>query len=800
MSEDVSPVVNPSSCAPAMSFEEVVQRHLPLVYSTALRQVGWDSHLAEDVCQTVFIEFARMAPTLESEDAITGWLYRAARFAAAKIVRTEVRRRHRESVAARESDLITDHPISNSDGAHTDWEALCPHLDETMNELNEKDRNAILLRFFQRQDFRTVGAALGTSEDTARKRVARALEKLRDLLMQRGVTLPIMLLGTLISSNAAAAAPAAGLAATIVKSIGTAGTAVTSGGILPKYFALLKRHKITIGAAAALVAACLVALALKPPPQVVTYDLSKDFPMAANVTSAWSFGWTPILGGNFTRLGYLKKFLSDNGAAITAWQVSDTEAASVAKITDNRVAISWGGTFVGPPGTIWFGPEADTSSRNFSVIRCTVPPGGAGRYRIAAAVRSVFDGPVVPGDSEFHILKNGRELFGQFLTPDSGTTYSDTVRLAVGDTVDFVAGRGRNPTDRSGLKIHATLTTDLNSSRADLKNALSVAPIIISAPQSRGEPLGGATSLEVAAGGSTPIHYQWWRDRAPIPRATGSVLQLPSMSSQHIGQYFVTVSNHAGMITSSVARLTLSTCALIPRGLISWWSAEGTATDRFSGQHGERLPGTSFAPGRVGRALLFQGDAAGVRIPATPTLNIGSDGNFTVEMWIKPEVVAGKIPLVGWNSDTEYGANLSIVNGRLYASVRDKTGNPHQIVSRGAVVTAGAWSHIALAFDGRSGRMRLHANGDIVADAQTEPFHPRTQFDLEFGRRREGRLVFHYAGLMDEITLYNRALTREEIASIADAGGAGKCVSSGHAASASTSAKTAPSSFIHIRM
>src|SRR4029079_4598309 len=149
---------------------------LPLVYSAALRQVGGDRHLAEDVSQHVFAELARCAPHLSSEVVVAGWLYRATRFTAAKIVRSEKRRRVHETAAALEQE--TERMNASLDTQAPDWDALCPQLDEAMNELEDSDRTAILLRFFQRLEFRAVGAALKTSDDTAQKRVSRALEKL----------------------------------------------------------------------------------------------------------------------------------------------------------------------------------------------------------------------------------------------------------------------------------------------------------------------------------------------------------------------------------------------------------------------------------------------------------------------------------------------------------------------------------------------------------------------------------------------------------------------------------------------
>ena len=197
------------------AFAELVQRHVHLVHSAALRQVNGDAHLAQDVAQTVFTDLARKASSLARREVLTGWLYTSAHFAAAKIIRTENRRRDREEKFMRE-------PIHET-APEPDWEKLRPVLDAAMHELKETDREAILLRYFENRAFAEVGAKLGLNENAARMRVERALEKLRGTLTKRGVTTAAAL-ASVISANAVQIAPA-NLAATLTTaSIATAGT------------------------------------------------------------------------------------------------------------------------------------------------------------------------------------------------------------------------------------------------------------------------------------------------------------------------------------------------------------------------------------------------------------------------------------------------------------------------------------------------------------------------------------------------------------------------------------------------
>ena len=159
------------------AFGELVERHLAMVYSTARRMVG-DAHLAEDVAQGVFTVLAQKAATLGASQAVGGWLYNTTRHLATRTNRAEQRRREREQTAA------TVHSLETKD----DDKRILEHLEPALGELEEADRDALVLRYFEDRSLREVGRELAISEDATRMRVNRALERLRTIFARRGIT------------------------------------------------------------------------------------------------------------------------------------------------------------------------------------------------------------------------------------------------------------------------------------------------------------------------------------------------------------------------------------------------------------------------------------------------------------------------------------------------------------------------------------------------------------------------------------------------------------------------------------
>ena len=191
------------------AFAEIVRRHLDLVYSAARRQLR-SPQLAEEVAQSVFADLARHAGKLKPDTILTAWLYAVTRRTAIDVIRRESRRQLREQIAMETNSMNA----SSSTGFSPVWSDIEPLLDDAMAALDETDRSAILLRYFENKSLREIGEALGASEDAAQKRVSRAVERLREFFSKRNVAIGASGLAVLISANAVQSAPV-GLALTI---------------------------------------------------------------------------------------------------------------------------------------------------------------------------------------------------------------------------------------------------------------------------------------------------------------------------------------------------------------------------------------------------------------------------------------------------------------------------------------------------------------------------------------------------------------------------------------------------------
>jgi RNA polymerase sigma factor (sigma-70 family) len=276
------------------AFAELVQRHLGLVYSAALRRTGGRTHLAEDIAQKVFSDLARKAVALLRHPSLTGWLHRSTRYVAIDAVRAELRRE-------RLAQSLTAMPDQSSPPElPADWERLRPVLDEAMDQLKDRDRELVLLRYFNGLTFGEVGARLALTENAARMRAERALDQLRAHLGKRGVTSTTAALGLLLTNQSIATMPA-GLATAVT----TAALATAPAGVAASLVSLLLMSKLTVPAISAALAAGLTAVV-----------------------------WTAVAQDQNLELSTLRK----ENERLTQATAADAPASSVAAVADEYAA------------------------------------------------------------------------------------------------------------------------------------------------------------------------------------------------------------------------------------------------------------------------------------------------------------------------------------------------------------------------------------------------------------------------------------------------------------------------------
>jgi RNA polymerase sigma factor (sigma-70 family) len=328
------------------AFAEIVTRHVNKVYSVALRHTR-NPHSAEEITQAVFVILARKAEKLHQHVVLSGWLYQTARLTAVTLIRSEIRRARREQEAL----MQTSPNESESDP----WPHIAPLLDDAMAGLSETDRHAVVLRYFDGKSLKEVGAALGGSEDAAKMRVNRAVDKLRTFFAKRGVTTTTAVLTATISANSVQAAPAV-LAKSVTAVAITKGVAA-SGSTLTLIKGALKIMAWTKAKTAVVVSACVlltagtattIVICNQPKPVL---GIPKDWSILSGNTDQWNWANNTINGQ------------STNGDSILAStkQYGDVTISAIVNTTNRgadlafRMQDAYNGYVVcfAPDGTPW---------------------------------------------------------------------------------------------------------------------------------------------------------------------------------------------------------------------------------------------------------------------------------------------------------------------------------------------------------------------------------------------------------------------------------------------------------------
>ncbi len=231
----------------------------------------------------------------------------------------------------------------------------------------------------------------------------------------------------------------------------------------------------------------------------------------------------------------------------------------------------------------------------------------------------------------------------------------------------------------------------------------------------------------------------------------------------------------------------MAACVAVPSGAVAWWRGQSNSMDSVGINDGfvsARIPTSAYMTGKVGAAFHFQSvftpfGTNYMFVPGSADLEVGAGNGLTIEAWIKPDATVGLQPIVEWNDRAGIvGAGLNLNGAALEAYLTDTNGLTHSIVVRsvaGILVTS-AWQHVALTFSKSNGLATLYRDGVTVGQTNLGAFTPQTKAPLFLAFRPGLPAARTYAGGIDELTIYDRALTSAELQAIVSAGSEGKCL------------------------
>jgi len=248
------------------------------------------------------------------------------------------------------------------------------------------------------------------------------------------------------------------------------------------------------------------------------------------------------------------------------------------------------------------------------------------------------------------------------------------------------------------------------------------------------------------------------------------------------GTYTITVlsSDTNGEITAAgLVDIEVVSCTPAPANITAWWPADGNALDIVNGNDGTTNGGVAYEPGEIGMAFSLDGSSTYISVPASSSLDIGGTGTgITIEGWVSPGSITMEYtaPIIEWDSGTAIGVQFW-TSDTLFANLIDTNGYNNIIASDSGVVAEGVLQHVAVTYDEASGTAVLYCNGVAVETENLGSFVPQTTYPLNIGRRT-GAVIgdgYNFDGLIDELSIYNRALSATEIQTIYNAGSLGKC-------------------------
>jgi hypothetical protein len=311
----------------------------------------------------------------------------------------------------------------------------------------------------------------------------------------------------------------------------------------------------------------------------------------------------------------------------------------------------------------------------------------------------------------------------------------------------------------------------------------AIAPVITAQPINQTVTVGGTATFTVGANGTPPLSYQWYfNGTSPVAGGTNTLLTLTNVQLSQGGLYSVVVSNAINSAASSNALLTVNVpnCSAPPAGLVSWWKGESNALDSVDGHNGTLQGGVAFAAGEVSKAFNFNGSNSYVEVPDSPSLRLTN--TLTIEFWVKRQQIVGRpygdivVEKGGdWTGGVEnYGVGIATAGyGDLFqfffAGGNRGCGNLNDL----------NWHHCAVVAHNGDVDPTFYLDGvqqpvTWRQGASTINLYPSTR-PLHIGAQIDPSFIYYSDTLVDELSIYNRALTATEIQAIYHAGSNGKC-------------------------
>ncbi|MEW6157004.1 MAG: immunoglobulin domain-containing protein, partial [Verrucomicrobiota bacterium] len=430
--------------------------------------------------------------------------------------------------------------------------------------------------------------------------------------------------------------------------------------------------------------------------------------------------------------------------------------------------------------------EITGSTETAGVYRVRVSNAGGGIFSNPATVR-LMNLPVITEHPKSQEVPEGASLTLSVTAIGEELTYQwyNGFQMLIGE---------RGPTLTLNPAVFGTFYVWVRNPAGEERSEVAVVslllkPRITEHPRSQTVEVGETVELTVTATGTEPLTYKWFKGEAPISNVDGPKLVLQNVQLTDAGSYRVEVRNAVDFALSESAVLTVRepVCTPIPEGLIAWWAGEGNANDLLAKNNGVLDGEVDFATGKSGVAFKLDGFDDSIEIPDSATLNPGSS-SLTVGAWVATTSLNGMI-----FSKYECGGDCSaaqvysyfalrIQNGKLTGFLRS-TANDAQELSGKAFVSDGRFHHVMLVRNQESATMDIFVNGVLDASVLLTATGPLQNDDgepdpLVIGAEylpSQRTKTLHFKGMIDEVLLFHRALSAEEIQAIYNAGSAGLC-------------------------